>query len=164
MTNKLKEIKKAYDNSSDFYNLRYKEIQFKKYNFALTNIKLDGKILDLGAGTGLLSKYIHNDIISLDVSINMLNKFKGKRIQADMSNIPIKKETFDYILSFSALMNSDNVERTLNEIKRILKKDGKIIISYLKKFDFLELIKNNFKILKQETIDEDVLFILEQKV
>jgi ubiquinone/menaquinone biosynthesis C-methylase UbiE len=81
-----------------------------------------------------------------------------------MSNIPIKKETFDYILSFSALMNSDNVERTMNEIKRILKKDGKIIISYLKKFDFLELIKNNFKILKQETIDEDVLFILEQKV
>ena len=62
-------------------------------------------------------------------------------------------------------MNSDNIDNTLKEIKRITKKDGRIIISYLNKYDFFsDKINNYFKIIKRSNLFEDELFILEQKV
>tara|TARA_B100000902_G_scaffold378244_1_gene411288 strand:+ start:419 stop:907 length:489 start_codon:yes stop_codon:yes gene_type:complete len=161
---KLRYIQNSYDNSADVYNSRYKKIQYQKYMNALTNIDLEGKILDLGSGTGLLSKFLHHKLISLDLSYNMLTKFDGTKVQADMSNIPFKENSFDFVLSFSSLMNSDNIENTLKEIRRITKKEGRVIISYLNKYDFSDKIKKYFKIIKKSNLFEDELFILEQKV
>jgi len=161
---KLRHIQNSYDSSADVYNSRYKKIQYQKYMNALTNIDLEGKILDLGSGTGLLSKFLHHKLISLDLSYNMLTKFDGTKVQADMSNIPFKENSFDFVLSFSSLMNSDNIENTLKEIRRITKKDGRVIISYLNKYDFSDKIKKYFNIIKKSNLFEDELFILEQKV
>lgn len=161
---KLRYIQNSYDNSANVYNSRYKKIQYEKYVNALSGINLSGKILDLGSGTGLLSKFLHHKLISLDLSYNMLTKFEGTKVQADMANIPFKENSFDFVLSFSSLMNSDNIDNTLKEIKRITKKDGRIIISYLNKYDFSDKINNYFKIIKRSNLFEDELFILEQKV
>ena len=155
-----RQAKDLYDKTANFYNRRYKSVQFEKYRRALTDIDLSGKVLDVGSGTGLLSEFLGKKVISCDISIKMLKQGKSKNVQADMAKLPFKSNSFDSVLSFSALMNSNNVKETIAEIYRVMKKEGIFIVSYLKKFNFSEPLENKFKLEKIIDYGEDICFIL----
>lgn len=161
--NKARQIKQAYDSSAEIYDSRYKEIQFLKYQTMLSGIELKGKILDLGCGTGLLAEFSEKKLFGLDLSFGML-KFAKKRgeivVQASQEHLPFRPETFDAVLSFTSLQNSDDAAKTLAEAKRILRKDGIFILTHLKKFNFLKQIENNFEIQEISDCGEDCGFIL----
>lgn len=96
------------------------------------------KVLDVGCGDGAVSKFLKNqgfDVVSLDISINALLKAKdirqlNKCILADAEYLPFKNESFDTIFW------GDNIEhlfyptRVLDEIYRVLKKEGEVVISF----------------------------------
>lgn len=149
-----------YDKTSKFYNPRYRKIQFDKYNIALNDQILEGDILDLGSGTGLLSEFLGRRIHQVDISKGMLLFGKGRRVQADIENLPFKTDRFDYVLSFSALMNAENPEGAVKEVKRVLKPEGIFIVTYLKSFDFFDTLKRYFKLIDMRSCGEDVCFIL----
>ncbi len=86
-------------------------------------------------------------VIGLDISRKMLEICKEKTIKENISNanfiqstvgdIPIKKATIDAVLYIAALHNiygRKNRIKSLKEIKRLLKKDSKAIISVWSKF------------------------------
>jgi len=157
---KSKIAQKLYDKTADIYNIRYRSIQFEKYSYALKDVDLSGKILDLGSGTGLLSKFLNQKLISVDISKKMLRRSNSKNVQGDMSELPFKENVFDIVLSFSALMNSPNPKKTINEVNRILKPEGIFVVTYLKSFDFTKDLQRKFKIRESIDCGEDIGFVL----
>lgn len=151
---------KLYDKTSDIYNSRYRSVQFEKYSRTLKDIDLSGKILDLGSGTGLLSIFLKKKLISIDISQKMLIKSNSKNVQGDMVKLPFKDNSFDTVLSFSALMNSNSPQKTINEVYRILKPKGVFIVTYLKDFDFTKDLQRKFKINESIDCKEDICFRL----
>jgi ubiquinone/menaquinone biosynthesis C-methylase UbiE len=102
-------------------------------------------ILDAGGGTGrwicYLSKIYKSNFILYDLSSDMLKKAEvniaqaqiGDRVrvvQGDMTNMAdIKTSSIDHIVSiYSPISFIYNKETAANEMYRVLKKDGKLII------------------------------------
>ena len=88
------------------------------------------KVLDLGSGSGHIAERIRKiygieiaclDIVDYNRSNVPLTVYDGKRI-------PFKKERFDTVLLFFVLHHALEPVQLLEEIKRILKIDGTIII------------------------------------
>ncbi len=157
---KSKNIQKKYDKTAGIYNSRYAEIQQEKYQKVLGEMDLRGRILDLGSGTGLLREFLKIDVVGADISMDMLLKGSGGRIQANAEKLPFKDKSFDYVLSFSMLMNSENPEKVIKEVRRILVKNGVFICTFLKSFDFSRIIKKHFTVLEKKDCGEDVCYIL----
>ena len=96
-------------------------------------------VLDVGCGTGIhLERYQKAgcDVYGIDLSPSMLQvarKRLGERahlFMGDASNMPYSNQTFDLILMTTVLHEMPEKARiaVINESKRILKRDGRILI------------------------------------
>jgi 2-polyprenyl-3-methyl-5-hydroxy-6-metoxy-1,4-benzoquinol methylase len=113
-----------------------------KSSIALNNTM---SIADFGAGTGLLSQFLEQDvakITAIDNSKNMLNEFKNKnfRCQIDTLYIDILKENsfnieFNGIVSSMTMHHIDNIEKLFQKFYSILKQNGFIALADLNKED-----------------------------
>jgi len=102
-------------------------------------------LADIGCGNGrhlIPGAYIYKKVIGLDLSNNLLEIVKEKinkekltntmLIHSNVLNIPIKNNKIDSVLYIATLHNIKgrvNRIQSLMEIKRILKKNGKALIS-----------------------------------
>ncbi len=121
------------------------------------------KILDMATGTGDLAiellKLHPEKIIGIDLSANMLARGKAKieklkvgdqieLIQGDAEKIDFKDNTFDAITVAFGVRNYENLEKGLQEMQRVLKPGGKLMIlefSKPKKFPMKQLFNFYFK-------------------
>lgn len=101
------------------------------------------KILDIATGTAdfaiSAAKYTDANITGIDISERMIN-IGGKKIIkknlknriklsiADSENLPFNKSSFDAITAGFGVRNFENLEKGLNEIYRVTKKDGFVVI------------------------------------
>lgn len=105
---------------------------------------LKGKnLLDVGCGTGLYSIMAYSrgaTVIGLDISENMLNIAREKTkllslpinfVLGDMDNMPFNDNTFNAVISVTALEFSKNHKNSLKEILRVLKPGCKAVIGVL---------------------------------
>ena len=89
--------------------------------------RLFGKILDVGCDSHFLHDEIkNNDTIGLDIIIKHV---KDKIIKGDGQNMPIKSESFDSIVAGEIIEHLENPEIFLKESYRVLKENGKLIIT-----------------------------------
>jgi len=103
----------------------------KKYK-----ITKEMKVLDLGCGRGDFLEPFKNrgfSVYGLDLSYNCLKKLQNKGYNVKYCNfekdkIPFTKNYFDIIFSKSVIEHIINPDNFLNEIKRILKSNGKLLI------------------------------------
>jgi demethylmenaquinone methyltransferase / 2-methoxy-6-polyprenyl-1,4-benzoquinol methylase len=103
-----------------------------------TNKWKSENILDIASGTGdfsnEFSKLSPNLLISLDLSYGMLSINKKKnihnnfQIQAECDFLPFDNKQFDIVGIAFGVRNFENIERSLIEIKRVLKPHGKLIV------------------------------------
>lgn len=130
------------DNGSNSIYNKYKEILDAVYKTAVNNINKDDKILDIGVGTGNLSKRFletgYNNIIGLDQSREMLGVAKDKLPElklrlGEFLKIPFENSTFDIIVSTYAFhhLNEEEKAVAIKEMLRVLKENGKIVIGDL---------------------------------
>ena len=112
-----------------------------------------GKCLEAGAGPGNAFRDIRR-IVLTDISYKMCEvankKHDVKIVCCDAESLPFKKNTFDTIISAEVIYYFDNPEHFIQESKRILKKNGKLIISSanqdMKVFDSIRAILRKFGI------------------
>ena len=93
------------------------------------------KILDIGCGSGEISRFFNNlDYIGIDVNsdyIEFARKIYKKNFEVmNAQKLRFKKHYFDYVVIIGVLHHIDdkNCNLILNEIKRVIKDTGKIII------------------------------------
>ncbi len=105
------------------------------------------KVLELGCGTGLILKEIDKKVskaIGVDLSEKMLEKAKNRGLevyQAEASNMPFEDNTFDLVYSYKVLAHIEAIEKTLHEIKRVLKPNGIAVLEFYNRNSIRTLVK-----------------------
>ena len=92
---------------------------------------LNGKVLDFGCGDKpYKSLFTHTEIIGLDIE-NEGHSHENEEIDAyyDGTTIPFENEYFDSVFSSEVFEHVFDLDPILDEINRVLKKDGKMLIS-----------------------------------
>lgn len=154
------------------YEELHKEEQLKKIKLIkkYLKVKKDEKLLDVGCGTGLTTQPWKCKKYGIDPSRKLLEKArkKNKAIiykQAQAEKIPFKDKSFDVVISVTALQNFMNIEKALNEIKRVGK--NRFILTFLKKSAKKEklnsLIKKHFKVKKIIEEEKDLIYIINHR-
>ena len=125
--------KEFYDKTAEKYDNRHSNYMLKhmrKLEEELIRKYAFGKVLDIGCGT---CPHLNSAAVGLDISLPMLNeaKKKGNRnlVQGKAEQLPFPDKSFDTILCIFTVLNLCDIEKTVNEMKRILKKNGRILIS-----------------------------------
>jgi malonyl-CoA O-methyltransferase len=134
----MSSVRTTFNNASKKYNehaLVQKEIATR------TNNKLDfinpneETIIDLGAGTGLLSeklirRFPESKVICIDFAYNSLKSNKGPiKVCADANNLPIQHNSVDIIISSLMMQWCPNLNNLFEECYRVLKNDGLFLFS-----------------------------------
>jgi ubiquinone/menaquinone biosynthesis C-methylase UbiE len=146
--------------------------------------RVNGKlILDDGGGNGSFnySKHLDKKIFSIDIKERDLSRFSNVEFKkASAVKIPYEGNKFDCVCYAGVIQYVENYNKSLEEIKRVLKKDGRFIIATVNRnslfrrigvinpkpkkeageynmFNFREIIKlldkHGFKVLKIEGVD-----------
>ncbi len=110
----------------------------------LENVNFENKlILDVGCGNGDLSNYLsvqyNANITGIDFSTesikialakkNAFKAFTSKFLVADAQTLPFENESFDIIVSCECLEHVPDPQKMINELYRVVKKDGKVILT-----------------------------------
>jgi len=131
----------------DFWGLSFR----KRMSLALSwlddlNLQKNAKILDIGCGAGVMVREIANrgyEVFGMDYSYNMVKKAVtvcdvAKQadidfLQGDIESLPFKDSVFDMVLCLGVITYLKSEEKALQEISRILKPNGILILSILNK-------------------------------
>ena len=150
----------SYDRLANNYNELYFREQLKKITIIKNELKIENeKVLDVGCGTASYSGFFKN-YLGIDNSIEMMKVANANIVFGQAENLPFKDNSFDVIISITAIHNFRNIKKSIAEIKRVSR--GKIAISVLKrskKFNYIKkLILKNFDV-KEIEEDKDIIFI-----
>ena len=119
----------------NYYNKQTQDNNHLNKIIECLNIKDNMKILDLGTGSGYLAfniakKYNNVTIIGLDIVKETLERNKEKAKENNISNIsfvsydgiefPFDNNTYDMVITRYALHHFSNLDKTFNEIDRVL--------------------------------------------
>lgn len=97
------------------------------------DIKIDGKILDIGGGgEGIIGRLFKNCVTAIDNRQEELDEAPDcfeKRLM-DATALDFEDETFDSVTAFYSFMfmDKDTAGKAAKEMERVLKKGGKIYI------------------------------------
>ena len=136
-------VAKNYDVMNDAMSFGMHRL-WKKILVELASIGEDDFILDIASGTGDISKliskeYPNSNIFMSDINYEMLDEGRNRAIdesfnrnchfcQLSGEELPFKDNTFDVITVGFGLRNFTNKEKGLKEMKRCLKKNGKLLV------------------------------------
>lgn len=122
--NKINQVCAVYDKVAKFYNTKYKNTPTLINDF-LKLVKKNGKILDVGCGTGKDAHYMSCkgfSVVGIDVSKKMImvaknNAPKTKFKVMSMTNLKLNNSSFDGIfVAFSLIhLSKSEIDKILNK-------------------------------------------------
>jgi len=145
---KKKQVSEMFDNIANSYDFLNHSLSLGMDNvwrkIAIKKLTNNPKIiLDIATGTGdfavSAAKYTDAKITGIDISQGMLNvgieKVRKKNLNnrislqlADSESLPFNDNTFDAITAGFGVRNFENLNKGLSEMKRVLNKDGIVVI------------------------------------
>ena len=113
----------------------------------------DMKILNVGFGSGNFEELYftdHNEWHGIDIAPDSVKKAQkkfpnGHFVQGSILNLPYNDNYFDYVLSFEVLehIRPSQIHTALNEVSRVLKPEGKFILSVPINEGLEKMVKNH---------------------
>lgn len=140
MKDGTEKVRRRYDRVSRFYDVFESIIErtlFSKWRKrALSD--LEGKVLEVGVGTGKNLKYYSSkvELTGIDISPGMLEKALRRKEKMDISAdlrlmdaqaMEFDDGSFDYVVVTFVLCSVPDPQKALEEIRRVLREDGKLI-------------------------------------
>ncbi|MFC2011264.1 class I SAM-dependent methyltransferase [Chloroflexota bacterium] len=131
------------------YDKGAKSYMMPEYKYFVRKILRKGirgrTVLDIGTGSGLLAielckaKSSHFDVIAIDISENMVRKAMENAKEAGVEDgirfllstataLPFPDGSFDLVISYASLHHWLEPVTVFNEVKRVVKDSGRIII------------------------------------
>ncbi len=143
----IRRTKQGFEESfqaDSFYNQQTRDEE--QLNRLLDCLKVENgmKILDLGTGTGYLAfpiaeRYPHAEVTGLDIVLQALNRNRQEAERRGRKNLqfisygglefPFAGQSFDWVVSRYALHHFPAINGTFQEISRVLKPGGRLLIS-----------------------------------
>jgi len=157
--NKINPIANGYDSLAEEWDRRYENptIRYRRsieFNAISKNIKKGDKVLDVGCGSGRHTFFLLEkgcNVTGVDVSPKMLEVLKQKAEKrkyslplflADCNNLPFETESFDVVVSiYGSLTHLQKPVCCIQEMKRVLRKGGKVVVGVENKWALLPLIR-----------------------
>ncbi|MFP4656333.1 MAG: class I SAM-dependent methyltransferase [Candidatus Woesearchaeota archaeon] len=128
-----------YDRIASSYDELHGSEQLEKIHTCMHFIEPDKteRLLDVGCGTGVSTEPWICESHGIDPSKELIKIAREKRKNSTYTigsaeNIPYENESFDYVISITSIQNFSDIDTAMKEMRRVLKKDGKIVISTLK--------------------------------
>ena len=135
-----KQIEAIYDKHAKWYDFRmyFTESIIKKLRRKLIG-NANGRVLEISFGSGVNLPYYCKDceIVGIDISKEMLKRAKkraskyGRKVNLKEGNVEkliFKDEQFDYVVDTLGLCTFANPDKALIEMKRVCKRNGKILL------------------------------------
>lgn len=103
-----------------------------KYYETIAERTLGKATLDVGCGEGWLESF-NPQIVGVDFSLFALNKAKRNcvgpnLVRADAHNLPFRDEFFEQVVSLGCLEHFENKKKAVEELSRVLMKNGELIL------------------------------------
>lgn len=99
-----------------------------------------GRVLEIGVGTGL--SFAHyppvDELVGVEPSQPMLQRARRRAaeagrqvilVEAPAEGLPFEDESFDTVVTMAVLCTVDDPERSLREIRRVLRPDGRFVFT-----------------------------------
>ncbi len=130
-----------------FANIINKKVHKKLKEIVANEITKEDDILECACGTGMLTKVVapkSKSIIATDFSSKMLKRAKKKCkkfnnvefMNANIMKLDFDDNSFDVVISANVIHLLDDPVKAINELDRVCKENGKIIIpTYMNKDD-----------------------------
>ena len=144
-------IAKIYEKISNQYTVNRRAESFK--------ISPSELILEVGSGTGMISDLIDRQIICSDISYEMCKESAKKHMNViccDAEKLPIRENILDGIISAEVVYYLNNPNAFIEDSTRILKKDGKLMITiFNQKMQFIDSIRSFLRIFNKKMYFDD---------
>ena len=92
-----------------------------------------GKVLDAPAGSGAMSRRLKNigfNVLAIDINPDTFKASEVDFMKVDLNkDLPFPDNFFDYIVCIEGIEHLENHFHLLREFKRILKKNGKLVLT-----------------------------------
>lgn len=127
-------------NRNDIFEFSRASFHLDRYKFA-SKFSKDKIVLDAACGTGYGSKLLSFEgnariVIGLDIdfttTIYAQQNYSNHNtifVNATIAKLPFQEETFDLVVSFETIEHVVQETEMLSEFKRVLKKNGRLILS-----------------------------------
>ncbi len=139
--------KDYFDNAAETWDDRFqtpKVLSFLEKLVTQFDLRKGQHVLDVGTGTGLMIPYLtkavgqFGSVTAIDFSEKMAQKCKTKysyfkNVTIEVGNIEdakLPQQSFDAAICFGVFPHFENKEKALQNINRILKSDGKLVIAH----------------------------------
>ncbi len=134
-------MREFYETSESYKDLldAHDEVYLRHYVELVTRFaRLDSKILDLGCGNGISARVLNQtgfDVVGTDISPLFLEEarnWENPKLRyevCDVLELPFDNDSFDVICSNELIEHLPDVETALTEMIRVVRKDGKIVLS-----------------------------------
>jgi ubiquinone/menaquinone biosynthesis C-methylase UbiE len=151
-----------YDQIAQGYNELHGEEQKRKALTILDNleVKPSDVLLDVGCGTAQYLSLFPCKKYGIDPAFELLKQAPVQVVQGRAEELPFPANSFDVVLSLTAIHNFDNPSKAVAEMVRVARRD--IVISVLKKSnritDIESAIKSGMQVRKRIEEQHDVIF------
>nr|MDO8083019.1 class I SAM-dependent methyltransferase [Candidatus Freyarchaeota archaeon] len=147
------EIEVLFSNKKTWNCYRYQERYAKVVELVKRYVPKKSKIIDIGSSHGNFSLGLASEgyiMLGLELEPNFVKyarwKLKKKKpgvmdnvnfVVGTSSNLPVPSDAFDCVLLLETIEHLKEPEKALQEIRRVLRKNGFLVLSTVKRFSFI---------------------------
>lgn len=115
-----------------------------RYNLAKSHSTKESDVLEIACGSGIGLGYLSENakkVVGGDIDADLLSyakkTYEGDSkvsvLELDAHNLPFEDNSFDVVLIYEAIYYFPEIEKAFQEVNRVLRKGGKLIISTVNK-------------------------------